>query len=140
MKKEYLNKIYNLAKESYDNDEIPVGAIIVRNNEIIATGVNSRENRKSVIGHAEINAIENACKVIGDWRLDDCIMYVTLLPCMMCSGAILESRIKKVYYLCNRTNVCFKAHRYINVEKIDDVLLEEKYLNLLQLFFENKRN
>ena len=140
MKKEYFNKIYDLAEESYNNDEIPVGAIIVRNNEIIATGVNSRESDKSVIGHAEINAIENACKVIGDWRLDDCIMYVTLLPCMMCSGAILESRIKKVYYLCDRTNVCFETHRYINVEKIDDVLLEEKYLNLLQLFFENKRN
>ena len=140
MEKEYLNKIYDLAKESYNNDEIPVGAIIVRNNEIIATGINNREGGKSVIGHAEINAIEDACKVVGDWRLDDCVMYVTLLPCMMCAGAILESRIKKVYYLCNRTNVCFKTVKYINVMKIDDVLLEEKYLKLLQMFFENKRN
>jgi tRNA(adenine34) deaminase len=140
MEKEYLNKIYDLAKESYNNDEIPVGAIIVRNNEIIATGINNREGGKSVIGHAEINAIEDACKVVGDWRLDDCVMYVTLLPCMMCAGAILESRIKKVYYLCNRTNVCFETVKYINVMKIDDVLLEEKYLKLLQMFFENKRN
>lgn len=140
MKKEYLEKIYDLAKESYDIDEIPVGAIIIRNDEIIATGINSRQNGKSVVGHAEINAIEAACKVVGDWRLDDCVMYVTLLPCMMCSGAILESRIKKVYYLCDRTNVCFETEKYINVEKINDSLLEEKYLNLLQLFFENKRN
>ena len=140
MEKEYLNKIYDLAKKSYDNDEIPVGAIIVRNNKVIATGINSRQKGKSVVGHAEINAIESACKVVGDWRLEDCIMYVTLLPCMMCSGAILESRIKKVYYLCDRTNVCFDTAGYINVEKINDSLLEKKYLELLQLFFENKRN
>ena len=140
MEKEYLEKIYELAKKSYDNDEIPVGAIIVRNGEIIASGVNSREKNKSVIGHAEISAIEAACKVVGDWRLDDCVMYVTLLPCMMCAGAIIESRIKKVYYLCDRTNVCFESKKYINVEKINDKTLEKKCLNLLQLFFENKRN
>ena len=139
MKKEYVDKIYELAKESYDIDEIPVGAIIVRNNEIIGMGINSRENKNSVIGHAEINAIEEACKVVGDWRLDDCVMYVTLLPCMMCSGAILESRIKKIYYLCDRTNVCFKTSDFINVEKINDDEIEEKYLKMLQLFFENKR-
>ena len=140
MEKEYLNKIYDLAKESFDNDEIPVGAIIVRNNKIIATGINNREGGKSVIGHAEINAIEDACKFVGDWRLDDCEMYVTLLPCMMCSGAILESRIKKVYYLCDRTNVCYNVDGYINAVKIDNSEYEEKYLNLLRLFFENKRN
>ena len=140
MEKEYLKKIYDLAKESYDNDEIPVGAIIVRNGEIIASGVNNREKNKSVIGHAEISAIEAACKVVGDWRLDDCVMYVTLLPCMMCAGAIIESRIKKVYYLCDRTNVCFESKKYINVVKINDNSLEKKCLNLLQLFFDNKRN
>ena len=140
MKKEYLNKIYELAKESFNVDEIPVGAIVVRNNEIVGTGVNSRHSDKSVVGHAEINAIEAACKVVGDWRLDDCEMYVTLLPCMMCSGAILESRIKKVYYLCDRTNVCFQSKKYIKVEKINDSDMEEKCLKMLQLFFENKRN
>ena len=137
---EYINKIFDLAKKSYDMDEIPVGAIVVRNNEIIGTGCNTRENKKSVVGHAEINAIEEACKVVGDWRLDDCVMYVTLLPCMMCAGAIAESRIKKVYYLCDRTNVRFKSDEYICALKIDDEELEKKYLNLLQLFFENKRN
>lgn len=140
MKKEYVDRIYDLAKKSYDIDEIPVGAIVVRNGEIIGEGINNRKKDSSVIGHAEINAIENACKVVGDWRLDDCEMYVTLLPCMMCSGAILESRIKKVYYLCDRTNVCFNACEYVNVKKIDELDMEEKYLNLLRLFFENKRN
>ena len=140
MRKEFIKKIYDLAKESFDIDEIPVGAIVVKNNEIIGVGINSREGEKSVIGHAEINAIQAACKVVGDWRLDDCEIYVTLLPCMMCSGTILESRIKKVYYLCDRTNVCFDAIKYMNVEKIEDRELEEKYLKMLQMFFENKRN
>ena len=140
MRESYVKKIYDLARKSYDIDEIPVGAIIVKNGEIISEGINSREKMNSVVGHAEINAIEEACKVVGDWRLDDCEMYVTLLPCMMCSGAILESRIKKIYYLCNRTNVCFQTSKFINVEKIENSDYEEKYLNLLKLFFENKRN
>ena len=140
MKKEYIKKIFELANESFECDEIPVGAIVVKNDEIIGVGINSRQKNKNVVGHAEINAIENACKVIGDWRLDDCVMYVSLLPCMMCAGAILESRIKKVYYLCDRTNVRVDVKKYIDVEKINDNEMEEKYLNLLQIFFENKRN
>ena len=140
MNEKYIEKIYDLAKKSYDIDEIPVGAIVVRNGEIISEGINSRESMNSVVGHAEINAIEGACKVVGDWRLDDCEMYVTLLPCMMCSGAILESRVKKIYYLCDRKNVCFQTSEYINVEKVENSDYEEKYLNLLKLFFENKRN
>ena len=140
MKIEYVEKIYRLALESYEKDEIPVGAVVVKNDEIIGIGINNREKDNSVIGHAEINAIEMACKSVGDWRLDGCVMYVTLLPCMMCAGTILESRIDKVYYLCNRTNVCFNSSEYLNVEKIYNDEYEEKYLNLLRLFFENKRN
>lgn len=135
----YIKKIYELAIDSFKNDEIPVGAIVVRNNEIIGVGINTREKNKSVVGHAEINAINEACKYIGDWRLDGCDLYVTLLPCMMCAGAIYESRINNVYYLCDRTNVRFDDSEYINVIKINDKLYNEKYLNLLQLFFENKR-
>ena len=140
MKMEYVKEIYDLAIESYEKDEIPVGAIVVKNDEIIGFGINNREKDDSVIGHAEINAIEMACKNVGDWRLDGCCMYVTLLPCMMCSGAILESRIKKVYYLCDRTNVCFKTSDFVNVIKICSEEYEKKYLKMLQLFFENKRN
>ena len=137
---EFVKKIYDLAIDSYNVDEIPVAAIVVKNNEIIGVGINSREKNKSVVGHAEINAIESACKYIGDWRLDGCEMYVTLMPCMMCSGAIVESRIDCVYYLCDRTNVRFETNKYVNVIKIGNDEYEEKYLNLLRLFFENKRN
>lgn len=137
---EFVKKIYDLAIDSYNVDEIPVAAIVVKDNEIIGVGINSREKNKSVVGHAEINAIEAACRYIGDWRLAGCEMYVTLMPCMMCSGAIVESRIDCVYYLCDRTNVRFEADRYINVIKITNDMYEEKYLNLLRLFFENKRN
>ena len=140
MRKKNIEKIYELAVKSYDFDEIPVGAIVVKDGKIIGEGINSRVREKSVIGHAEINAIENACKFVGDWRLDDCEIYVTLLPCMMCTGAILESRIKKVYYLCDRTNVRFDNSLFMNIEKINCKEYEEKYLNLLKLFFENKRN
>ena len=136
----YIYKIIDLAKIAYDNDDIPVGAIIVKNGEIIGEGFNTRNRFKSVIGHAEVTAIENACKHLGDWRLDECEMYVTLLPCMMCTGAIIESRIKKVYYLCDRTNVCFNNFEYLNLIKLTDGASEKKYMNLLQLSFENKRN
>ena len=137
---EYIEKIIELARVAYDNDDIPVGAIIVKDNKIIGEGFNTRNKFKSVIGHAEINAIEMACKYVGDWRLDDCIMYVTLFPCMMCAGAIVESRIKKIYYLSDRTNVCCNYKNMIPVEKIEKSKYNEEYMKILQLFFENKRN
>ena len=136
----YVDRIIELAKLAYDNDDIPVGAIIVKNNEIIGEGFNTRNRFKSVIGHAEIDAIEMACKHIGDWRLDGAVMYVTLKPCMMCTGAIVESRIKKVLYLCDRTNVCFIPDEYIKIEKMSNNDKTREYLDLLHLFFENKRN
>ena len=136
----YIYKIIDLAQIAYDNDDIPVGAIVVKDGEIIGEGFNTRNRFKSVIGHAEINAIEMACKHIGDWRLDDCEMFVTLSPCMMCTGAVIESRIKNVYYLCDRTNVCFHSNKYIKIMKLPENDTTAKYMNLLRLFFENKRN
>lgn len=137
---DFVNKIMELSKKAYFLDEIPVGAIVVKKGNIIGEGINNRNGDASVIGHAEINAIEMACDNVGDWRLEGCEMYVSLLPCMMCTGAILESRIKKVYYLCDRTNVCFNSKKYLNVEKINDKIKCDEYMKLLQLFFENKRN
>ena len=82
------------AKKAYCEDEIPVGCVIVHKNEIIACGYNEKESKNSAIRHAEIVAIEAACGKLGSWRLDDCDLYVTLEPCMMCLGAIIEARVK----------------------------------------------
>lgn len=86
------------AKKAYLIDEVPVGAVIVYDNKIIARGHNTREKEQSVLGHAEINVIRKASKKVGSWRLEDCEMYVTLEPCSMCSGAIIQSRIKNLYF------------------------------------------
>ena len=86
------------AKKAERINEIPVGCIIVMNDNVIASGYNCKESEKNSIRHAEINAIDEACRKLNTWRLDDCVMYVTLEPCMMCMGAIVESRIKVVYY------------------------------------------
>ena len=87
-----------LAKEAAKEGEVPVGAVIARNGEIIAEGRNRRETEKNALYHAEIEAIDKACKALGKWRLDDCTLFVTLEPCPMCSGAIINARLKKLVY------------------------------------------
>ncbi len=87
-----------MAKKAGAEGEIPVGAVIVRNGEVIATGRNRRETNKNALGHAEIEAINSACEKLDRWRLDDCELYVTLEPCPMCAGAIINARLKKVVF------------------------------------------
>ena len=96
--RELMTRAVKLAREAGEQGEVPVGAVIAKNGEIIAEGKNTRERDKNALGHAEINAINNACKSLGSWRLRDCVMYVTLEPCPMCAGAIINSRIDKVVY------------------------------------------
>ncbi len=95
---EYMKRALMLAKEAADEGEAPIGAIVVRNGEIIAEGRNRREKDKNALGHAEIEAIDNACKRLGGWRLIGCTIYVTLEPCPMCAGAIINSRIERVVF------------------------------------------
>ena len=94
----YMEKAIALAVESEKEGEVPVGAVIVKDGEIIATGRNRRETERNALHHAEIEAINNACKALGGWRLFGCDLYVTLEPCPMCAGAIINSRIKTVYF------------------------------------------
>lgn len=96
--RELMTRAIELAKQAAAEGEIPVGAVISRDGEIIAEGRNLRENGKNAIYHAEIIAIDNACKALDSWRLDNCVLYVTLEPCPMCTGAIINSRISKVVY------------------------------------------
>lgn len=93
----YMNEAIKQAKKALSIGEVPIGCVIVYEDKIIARGYNRRITDKNTLSHAELNAIKKASKVLGDWRLDNCEMYVTLEPCQMCSGAIVQSRIKKVY-------------------------------------------
>ena len=95
---EFMKRALTLANEAAEMGEVPVGAVIVRNGEIIAEGINRRESEKNALCHAEIEAINNACRRLGGWRLPGCELYVTLEPCPMCAGAIINSRIEKIYF------------------------------------------
>ena len=97
-KTEFMRLALDAAKESAAEGEVPVGAVVVRNGEVVAVGRNRRESVKDALSHAEIEAIRTACAVLGGWRLWECEMYVTLEPCPMCAGAILSARIPRVYY------------------------------------------
>ena len=92
----YMKAALREAKKAYKLDEVPIGCVIVQNDKIIARGYNRRNTDKNTLAHAEVAAIKKASKKTGDWRLEDCTMYVTLEPCQMCAGAIVQSRLAKV--------------------------------------------
>ncbi len=92
----FMQQALELAREAAGDGEVPVGCVLVRNGEIVGRGRNRRETAKTALGHAEIEAIADACKRLGGWRLWECTMYVTLEPCPMCAGAIINARIPKV--------------------------------------------
>ena len=96
-KEKYMKLALKEAQKAYDKEEVPIGAIIVKDDKIIAKAHNLREIKNQTYAHAEMLAIEKACKKLNNWRLDGCDMYVTLEPCAMCAGAILNARIKNVY-------------------------------------------
>ena len=94
----FMEAAYNMALEAFDDGEVPVGAVIVRNGEIVSCGRNRREKAKNALLHAEVDAINNACNTLGGWRLWNCEIYITLEPCPMCAGAIINAHIPKVYF------------------------------------------
>ena len=97
-KERYMREAIKEAKKAELIDEVPIGCVIVKNDKIISRGHNVRETEQNPIGHAEIIAIRKASKKLNSWRLEDCDIYITLEPCIMCSGAIIQSRIKTIYY------------------------------------------
>lgn len=142
---EFMKEAFKEAQKAYKKDEVPVGAVIVKDGKIIARGYNQKEKCKNAIKHAEIIAIEKACKKLKNWHLEGCELYVTLEPCLMCCGAIIQSRIKKLYY-------GVKSERFGYVESVDKLfnknthimtevknLDDEESLKILQDFFKNKR-
>lgn len=98
MEERFMKEALRQAKKAAAIGETPIGAVIVRDGEIISRGYNKRETKKNALLHAEIIAIDKACKKLGGWRLPHCDMYVTLEPCPMCAGAIINSRIENVYF------------------------------------------
>ena len=140
MNKKFLDIAYEEAMKSYYQDEIPVGCVIVKDDEIISAAHNCKESCKNSIMHAELLAVDRACKAIGDWRLDECELYTTLEPCMMCMGAIIESRIKTIYYGTSSKNEQMFDINKLKDRKINIINVRDKRCSdILSDFFKNKR-
>lgn len=118
------------AKKAFNKEEVPVGAVIVKDGKIIAKAYNIKESKKDATCHAEILAIKKACKKLNSWRLIDCEMYVTLEPCSMCAGALIQSRIKKLYIgtTDNKTGACGSVLNLIEDYKFNHKIEVEKYI------------
>ena len=143
----YMKAAIKQAKKAENIDEVPIGCAIVYHGKIIARGYNRRNIDKNTLSHAELNAIKKASKRLGDWRLDDCEMYVTLEPCQMCAGAIVQSRIKKVY-IGSMNPKAGSAGSVINLlqvkefnhqVEIESGILQEECSEMLSDFFKNLR-
>ncbi|MGI6324873.1 MAG: nucleoside deaminase [Bacilli bacterium] len=136
--KKYIDEIMRLAKKAYKEGEVPIGAIIVKDDKIIARAYNKKEKKKVATYHAEILAIEKASKKIKDWRLNGSIMYVTLKPCDMCMNAIKEARISEVRYLADEKGE-IKEKSVIKITKFKDEKMSLVSENLIKNFFRKKR-
>ena len=136
MNEKYMHLALLEAKKAYKKGEVPIGAVIVRNNKIISKAHNLIEKKQNSIMHAEIIAISKASKKLKNWRLIDCDMYVTLEPCLMCASAIELSRINKVYFLTSKDkNIKIDNNKYIHIKSN----LNDESLSLIKNFFKSKR-
>lgn len=144
--REFMQEALRLATEAAQDGEVPVGCVIVRAGEIVGRGRNRREKGKSALAHAELEAIAQACATLGGWRLWECTLYVTLEPCPMCAGAIVNARIPRVVYgasdakcgavrsVCSLFSMDFNHH-----PTVEAGLMQEDAAALLQEFFKNLR-
>ena len=142
----YMEEALALAREAAADGEVPVGCVIVRNGQIVGRGKNHRETGRTALGHAEIQAISDACRNLNGWRLWDCTLYVTLEPCPMCAGAIINARIPRVVYgaadakagscgsVCDMFSMAYNHH-----PEVTKGILEEASAALLSDFFQELR-
>ncbi len=142
-----MRKAIEQARKGETIGEVPIGCVIVRDGKIIARGYNRRKNDKNTLSHAELTAINKACKKTGDWRLEDCVLYVTLEPCQMCAGAIVQARIPLVVIGCKneKAGCAGSILNLFNVEKFNhqvetiEGVLEEECSTMLTEFFKGLR-
>lgn len=147
IQEKYMKKALKQAKKAYDLGEVPIGCVIVHEGKIIGRGYNRRNTDKNTLAHAEITAINKASKKIGDWRLEECTLYVTLEPCQMCAGAIVQARIPEVVMGCmNPKAGC--AGSILNILEMPEFnhqvtvsrgILEQECIDMLKLFFAELR-
>lgn len=137
----YIEKTIELAKKAAKYGDFPVGALIVKDNKIIAKAYNKKEKNNNAINHAELLAISKACKKLKTWHLEDCTLYTSMEPCIMCLGAITQSRIKRIVYSTHNSsfgsieNDLTKFKLNIEINKLE----KEEYMNIIKEFFKDKR-
>ncbi|WP_175618878.1 tRNA adenosine(34) deaminase TadA [Virgibacillus halodenitrificans] len=144
----FMLKAIEEAKKAHKINEVPIGAVIVFKNEIIATGHNVRESSQTTLSHAELIAIEQANQTIGSWRLEDCTLFVTLEPCPMCAGAVVQSRIKRVVYgaadpkagCAGSLMNLLQDTRFNHQVELTSGVMEKECSMLLKDFFKQLRN
>ena len=147
MKEKYMKEALIEANKAYIENEVPIGAVIVHNDQIIARSHNTKEKNNNPLCHAEIIAIDQACKQVGDWRLDECDLYVTVEPCLMCCGAVLHSRLRKVIYGTSNSKFGYVESlsqtltdpRNNHIVEIEGGICAEECQKLMTYFFESKR-
>ena len=142
---EYMKVAYLEALKALKIDDVPIGAIIVKDHQIISTAYNQKESLNDVSAHAEMLAIRLACQKLGTWHLDGCTLYTTLEPCMMCSSAIIQSRIDKVVFGANASrwpglSECLSNHQFNHVPQVMGGILEQECSSLLSQYFKAKRS
>ena len=143
----YMSLALAKAREAYDLDEVPIGCVIEYEGRVIGRGCNRRMTDKNVLSHAEIIAIDQACGFMGDWRLEGCTLYVTVEPCPMCSGAILQARIPRVVFGTrnNKAGCCGSIYnllddpRFNHRAEINEGVLHEECAKLMKDFFKYNR-
>ncbi len=146
MNKKFMQRALTEAEKAYNEGEVPVGAVIVKDGEVIAASHNMREQKQNTLSHAEIEAINIACQKLNSWRLDECELYVTLEPCPMCTGAIINARIKTVIFgaydskmgaMDSVINLC--DYPFNSKPEIYGGIMEDECLALIQNFFKKLR-
>ncbi|TWW12795.1 tRNA-specific adenosine deaminase [Planctomyces bekefii] len=144
----WMNQALELAKKAGSIGEVPIGAIVVKNGQIVGRGHNLREQSKDATRHAEMDAIKDACNTLGAWRLSGCDLYVTLEPCLMCSGAIYQARIDRVFYGASDPKAgamgsLYQIHQDLRLNHrlpAQGGLLAQECGQILKDFFQQRRN